>query len=362
MWDGDHLAAEIQMPGGNLLIAPALERDTVRPVVDGEYFGRVLYLSGPSIDQPLSLVRIGYGKLVGSTYRTWEPIAISPRWDHQGRAFSDVVYGPTPRCQVVGTTTTCLVIGWPARLAYGMYTPGSVWPQHQYNGWYGSLAHDQLDGTGQLYRRNRYYDPASGRFTQEDPIGLAGGVNAYGFAEGDPVSFSDPYGLCVIRRICEEWKRLGDNAVLYWADRSANGNWLVRGFAQVMGPFAALCTTQTCDTTDEVLKAGASGNLRQVSQQGFNAIRGGVTGYSTGDPDVDNTIARIQSNSPKFRQDGTRFQNREGRLPTNADPDYYKEWTVETPGLNHRGLRRIVVGKAGEMFYSTDHYTTFTRF
>jgi hypothetical protein len=46
--------------------------------------------------------------------------------------------------------------------------------------------------------RNRYYDPATGRFTQTDPIGLAGGLNAYGFANGDPVNYSDPFGLCPI--------------------------------------------------------------------------------------------------------------------------------------------------------------------
>lgn len=46
--------------------------------------------------------------------------------------------------------------------------------------------------------RNRYYDPSSVRFTQVDPIGLAGGLNAYGFANGDPVNFSDPFGLCPI--------------------------------------------------------------------------------------------------------------------------------------------------------------------
>ncbi len=47
-----------------------------------------------------------------------------------------------------------------------------------------------------MYRRNRYYDPVTGRFTQEDPLGLAGGLNLYGFAAGDPVNFSDPFGLC----------------------------------------------------------------------------------------------------------------------------------------------------------------------
>lgn len=64
----------------------------------------------------------------------------------------------------------------------------------------GSLITDQRDASGQLYRRNRYYDPQSGRFTQEDPIGLAGGINLYGFANGDPVTYSDPYGLAVCAR------------------------------------------------------------------------------------------------------------------------------------------------------------------
>lgn len=36
-----------------------------------------------------------------------------------------------------------------------------------------------------------------GTSTQEDPVGLAGGLNAYGFATGDPVNFSDPFGLCI---------------------------------------------------------------------------------------------------------------------------------------------------------------------
>jgi RHS repeat-associated protein len=46
------------------------------------------------------------------------------------------------------------------------------------------------------FYRNRYYDQSTGRFTQEDPIGYAGGSNLYGYAGNNPVVFTDPFGLC----------------------------------------------------------------------------------------------------------------------------------------------------------------------
>jgi RHS repeat-associated protein len=59
----------------------------------------------------------------------------------------------------------------------------------------GSLIFESRDASGLYYRRNRYYDSEKGRFTQEDPIGLEGGVNVYGFGRGDPVTYSDAFGL-----------------------------------------------------------------------------------------------------------------------------------------------------------------------
>ncbi len=41
-----------------------------------------------------------------------------------------------------------------------------------------------------------------GPSTQLDPIGLAGGLNAYGFADGDPINYSDPYGTLAIPAVC----------------------------------------------------------------------------------------------------------------------------------------------------------------
>ena len=50
--------------------------------------------------------------------------------------------------------------------------------------WFGSLVGGNRDQSGLRYRRTRYYDPATGQFTQQDPIGIAGGLNLYGFAGG----------------------------------------------------------------------------------------------------------------------------------------------------------------------------------
>ena len=61
--------------------------------------------------------------------------------------------------------------------------------------WFGYQIGQGRDFSNQFYRRNRYYDAFEGRFTQEDPLGLAAGLNLYGFANGDPINFSDPFGL-----------------------------------------------------------------------------------------------------------------------------------------------------------------------
>jgi RHS repeat-associated protein len=49
--------------------------------------------------------------------------------------------------------------------------------------------------SGLSYNYFRSYDPRTGRYTQSDPIDLAGGWNKFGYVEGNPLAYTDPEGL-----------------------------------------------------------------------------------------------------------------------------------------------------------------------
>jgi RHS repeat-associated protein len=218
VWDGDQMLYEIAAPGGSTASAADMEKDTglATPFGTGGngYFfptGRVEYVHGHGIDQPLRFYREEYSDSIpGASFipqanwrgvydmgvrsglcytRNWTTQPAEPTGERQ--VGSDTTSYPVGTS---GTETLCADVNWPAQYtwAYGQYRRGYHGP---YN-WMGSLAFGMRDASGLHYRRNRFYDAEQGRFTQEDPIGLAGGINLYGYANGDPVSYSDPYGLC----------------------------------------------------------------------------------------------------------------------------------------------------------------------
>lgn len=66
--------------------------------------------------------------------------------------------------------------------------------------------------TGLHYNRFRYYDPNCGRFINQDPIGLLGGLNNYLYVP-NPTGWVDPFGLTAKPGDCPKNKK-----TTYWGD------------------------------------------------------------------------------------------------------------------------------------------------
>lgn len=86
-------------------------------------------------------------------------------------------------------------------------------------------------------------------------------------------------------------------------------------------------------------------------------------------PEARQTLESIKRGGPfAYAKDGSVFGNFEKRLPLRPR-GYYREYTVQTPGVSHRGKRRIVAGagpqgdvrNSAEYYYTADHYESFRR-
>src|SRR5690606_22256030 len=132
-------------------------------------FGIVVYAHAMGIDDPAHILKFrpDSGWTSFTPHKDWSG---NYGWGSQGNGSACV----NSRCPAE----------WEARAvnAYGreLGTDPVSWTT-----WYGSLVRGRKDANGLTYLRNRYYDAATGQFTQPDPIGLAGGLNLYGYAGGD---------------------------------------------------------------------------------------------------------------------------------------------------------------------------------
>ena len=95
-------------------------------------------------------------------------------------------------------------------------------------------------------------------------------------------------------------------------------------------------------------------------------------------------LRRAQHGGPyRYDRDGAAFGNYERLLPARRR-GFYREYTVDTPGVGHRGARRLVIGchrkratdapvrepafagfrdcaGPAEVYYTDDHYRSFRR-
>jgi ribonuclease T1 len=115
---------------------------------------------------------------------------------------------------------------------------------------------------------------------------------------------------------------------------------------------------------DAAVDDGGSG---KDSGGGGNAVSaaGSTCAVDTLPTEADGVIDAVRGGGPFDHpgDDGKHFGNYEGVLPKESG-SYYREYTVDTPGVGHRGARRIVVGGGSATdpdvwYYTDDHYDSF---
>lgn len=142
---------------------------------------------------------------------------------------------------------------------------------------------------------------------------------------------------------------------------------------------SAVAAAETTTTADATARAATgtqhrnrSGNAssaaptytkNQTANKGFEKFR--ECQVDSLPKEAMNTIDDILAGGPYEypENDNKRFGNHEKQLP-DIGRNYYREYTVDTPGLNHRGTRRIVTGGGSETdpdvwLYTQDHYQSF---
>lgn len=78
-----------------------------------------------------------------------------------------------------------------------------------------------------------------------------------------------------------------------------------------------------------------------------------------GSIDINPTLDRIRAGKKvNERNDGGIFTNSEKLLPAKSDSQYYREFVHAPKGFPFPGPQRVLIGKAGEVYYTGDHYAT----
>ncbi len=160
--DGDHEPDEDEQGTARVIRYLYDQEDILATLSDtGRELAR--YTHGPGIDEPLAEVRkhrtrFYHADTLGSI------IALSEKHGHAVREYRYSAFGLPEDHR-----------GDPQPYRY----TGREWDKE----------------VGLYFYRTRYYAARAGRFVQEDPLGLAAGINVYSYVNGRPLIFSDPFGL-----------------------------------------------------------------------------------------------------------------------------------------------------------------------
>jgi RHS repeat-associated protein len=137
--------------------------------------------------------------------------------------------------------------------------------------------------------RNRQYDAKSGHWLQEDPIGIAGGLNLYQFNGNNPAAYTDPFGLSPCQQLgnCTQSDG-GQNGLWLQNAVRAVGNYLAQGWDR-LNTVEGITSFAVATGTGSLTEVGGAPNLAPEAIGAHSTFRtdpqsGRVTHYETRRP------------------------------------------------------------------------------
>jgi ribonuclease T1 len=131
--------------------------------------------------------------------------------------------------------------------------------------------------------------------------------------------------------------------------------WLVAGGGEG-GDDPAVDTSSTSSSASSSASSTPDDGTATDAASGLPVVR-----LAALPPEAGRTVELIDAGGPfpEPTRDGGTFGNREELLP-DRPMGYYREYTVPTPGVEDRGARRIVAGDGEELYWTDDHYSSFS--
>ncbi len=159
--------------------------------------------------------------------------------------------------------------------------------------------------TGIHYNYFRDYDPGNGRYTESDPIGLAGGINTYTYVGGNPLNLIDPTGLDWTTSATMTWQWFsgtGPNAQIYGPGSSPVEEMKNAPGVQAARDYYAKKNNNQCNKAEAVTDFAARFGLKGLWQSGLNSTQQFVGSYRVDIyPQPDGSKLIILNNTSSFQ-------------------------------------------------------------